>query len=85
MARADYARKLLKINKNEDAKKRLEALAEFNKDKGEIFHLMGIAEFRLGNNETAIEQINKAIEVEPENELFKSELEALNKAIAGEE
>eukprot|EP01048_Picozoa_sp_COSAG05_P003828 COSAG05_NODE_187_length_14703_cov_123.022186_3_plen_199_part_00 len=80
-----YSRKLLRVNQNEEAKTRLDALAEANTDNGDIFHLLGIAEFRLGNNDTAVASLEKAIAADPDSQLYKDELDVLKKAIAGED
>ena len=45
---------------------------------------MGVAQFRLDQQEEAIDNLKKAIELEPETELYKTELETLEKAIKGE-
>ena len=43
--------------------------------------LMGVAQFRLDQPDEALANLKKAIELEPETELYKTELETLEKAI----
>merc|ERR1719440_1475242 len=83
-AKLYYARKLLRIDQNEKAKERLDVLIEHNGENAEIRHLMGVAQFRLDQQDEAIENLKKAIELEPDTELYKEELETLQKAIRGE-
>ena len=45
---------------------------------------MGVAQFRLDQPDEALANLKKAIELEPETELYKTELETLEKAIKGE-
>merc|ERR1719329_1710069 len=78
------AAKLLRVNENEKAKERLDVLIEHNGENAEIRHLMGVAQFRLDQQDEAIENLKKAIELEPDTELYKEELVTLEKAIKGE-
>jgi len=59
-------------------------LIEHNGENAEVRHLMGVAQFRVGQQDEAIDNIKKAIELEPDTELYKEELETLEKAIKGE-
>jgi tetratricopeptide (TPR) repeat protein len=81
-AKLYYARKLLRIDQNEKAKERLDVLIEHNGENAEIRHLLGVAQFRMDQPDDAIANLKKAIELEPETELYKTELETLEKAIA---
>merc|ERR1719197_348118 len=81
-AKLYYARKLLRIDQNEKAKERLDVLIEHNGENAEIRHLLGVAQFRMDQPDDAIANLKKAIELEPETELYKTELDTLEKAIA---
>lgn len=83
-AKLYHARKLLRINQNDKAKERLDTLIEHNGDNAEVLHLLGVAQFRLEQNEEALASMKKAVEVKPDEQLYKDELEVLEKAIAGE-
>eukprot|EP01052_Picozoa_sp_SAG31_P045161 SAG31_NODE_8144_length_1511_cov_4.858385_1_plen_66_part_00 len=49
-AKLFHAKKLLRINQNEKAKEKLDALIEHNQGNAEIQHLMGVTQFRLQKN-----------------------------------
>ena len=50
----------------------------------DVQYLLGIAQFGSGKNELAVASVKKAIELDPENQAYKDELENLEKAIKGE-
>lgn len=83
-AKLYYAKKLLQNNEHQLAMEILDGVAVGNPDIAGIRHLLGVACFGSGKNEEAIANLKRAVELEPEVELYKTELEMLTKAIAGE-
>lgn len=83
-AKLFHAKKLLQNGESQEAMRLLEFIATNNPTLGDVHYLLGVAQFGSGKNDAARASIQKAIELDPENEDFKTELENLDKAIKGE-
>jgi len=80
-------RKLLQLGDGaEKAEPMLAELMEVetNKDNAELQHLTSVTQFKLDKIDDAIESMKKAVKLDPESELYPSELEVLEKAKNGE-
>merc|ERR1711871_431879 len=83
-AKLFHAKKLLRINQNEKAKEKLDLLIEHNAENAEINHLMGVTQFRLQKNTEALASLEKARALDPNNDVYSTELDTLKKVISGE-
>ena len=83
-AKLYHAKKLLQNNEHQIAMELLDGVAAGNPDVAGIRHLLGVSQFGSGKNEEALANLKLAVELDPEVALYKTELEMLEKAIAGE-
>ena len=83
-AKLFHAKKLLQNGESQAAMELLEFIAANNPDLADVQYLLGVAQFGSGKNDEARASIQKAMELDPENEDYKTELENLDKAIKGE-
>jgi Flp pilus assembly protein TadD len=83
-AKLFHAKKLMQTGEYEQAAGLLSFIAVNNPTLADVHYLLGIAQFGSGKAELAEASIKKAIELDPENQAYKDELETLEKARAGE-
>ena len=75
------ARKLFQANDFPAAKQRLEFLVANNPPSAEMSHMLGVGQYATGEHELALANVKLATEIEPETEVYKTELEVLEKAV----
>lgn len=83
-AKLFYAQKLMANAEHELAEEILTFVAKNNPSLSDVQYLLGIAHFGTGKHEEAKAQLQKAIELDPDKEVYKTELENLELAIKGE-
>lgn len=83
-AKLFHAKKLMQAGGHEQAEGLLDFIAVNNPTLPDVQYLLGIAQFGSGKHELAVASVKNAIELDPENQSYKDELETLEKAIKGE-
>ena len=81
-SRLYHATRLLQAGDAEGANQRLEPIAKANAELASVQHLLGVAKFRLGKNDEAVESLKLATSLAADVKLYADDLKAIEDALS---